>query len=108
MTLKTEAPCPTCNVPFSFWRVVFAYTPFNLYCKNCRWRIVINPAWGWAAAAAFIAISFILISFVRARDWSRLLVLGILWVILFYVIEIVVSLMIVNLAQFSKPEEEQD
>jgi hypothetical protein len=106
MTLKTKALCPTCNLSFSFWRVAFALSPYHLYCKNCRWRIVMNPAWGWAAWAAFIIISLILIRFVRPGDWSRLLVLGVLWVVFFLIIEIIVSLLIVNMAQFSKLDDE--
>lgn len=66
---------------------------------------MIHPAWGWAAWAAVIIITLILIRFVRPEDWSRLLVLGVLWVIFFLIIEIIVSLMIVNMARFSKPGE---
>ena len=105
--MKTEAHCPTCNFPFSFWRVAFLYSPFHLYCKNCGWRIVIrhDKAFMWSLLAAVGLISVILFNFIVARDIRRLLILCALWLVSFYVVEIIAGLVIVNVGEFSKPEE---
>ena len=104
--MKTEASCPTCNFPFSFWRVAFAYSPFQLYCKSCRWRIVIvgDKQFTWAALAAVAVVSVVLFKFIVARDLSRLLVLSAVWLVLFEMIEIIIGVIIVNVARFSRPE----
>ena len=106
--MKTKAHCPTCNYPFSFWRVAFAYSPFHFYCKNCRWRIVIgrDKTFMWGAIAVLAVISVILFQFIIPRDFRRLLILFVLWVVSFYVVEIITGLVIVNVAQFYKPEED--
>ena len=57
------------------------------------------------AIAAVAIISVILFQFIIARDTQRLLVLGVLWLVSFYVVEIITGLVIVNVAQFYKPEE---
>lgn len=105
--MKTEAHCPTCNFPFSFWRVAFLLNPFQFYCINCGWRIVIggDRTFLWGAVAAIAVISVILFQFIIARDMRRLLILFVLWVVSFYVVEIITGLLIVNVAQFYKPEE---
>lgn len=105
--LKTEAHCPTCNFPFSFWRVVFLLTPFQFYCKNCSRRIVIghDKAFMGAAITVVALISIILFQFIIARDMRRLLILVVLWIVSFYIVEIITALVIVNVAQFYKPEE---
>ena len=105
--MKTEAYCPTCNFPFSFWRVAFAYSPFALYCKNCRWRIVVvgDKKFMWAELGMLAIISIILANLIIARDFSRLLILGALWLVFFAILEIIFALIIVNMAQFSKPAE---
>ena len=105
--MKTEAYCPTCNSRFSFWRVAFAYSPFALYCKSCRWRIVIigDRKFMWAELAVLAMFSVILASFIIARDFSRLLILFALWLVFFIILEIIFALIIVNMAQFSKPAE---
>ena len=108
--MKTKAHCPTCNFPFSFWRVAFLLTPFEFYCKNCGWRIVIGHGkqfmWGAIAAVAFISV--ILFQFIIARDMRRLLILAVLWLVSFYIIEVISGLLIVNVARFSKPESDAD
>jgi hypothetical protein len=105
--MKTAARCPTCDFPFSFWKLAAAPTLFNVYCKSCRWRIAIK--WDkqimWAEGAVFILITFVLISFVLPDKWLRLLLLGVLWFGSFAMLEIIVALMIVNWGQFSRPEE---
>lgn len=105
--MKTEAHCPTCNYPFSFWRVALLLNPFQFYCKNCGWRIVIggDKTFLWAAVAAVAVISYILSRFIIPRDYWRLLILAALWLVSFYVVEIIISLVIVNVARFYKPEE---
>ena len=105
--MKTKANCPTCEYPFSFWRVVFALTPYSLYCKNCGWRIVIGRDREilWATYGAFLVITLILAQFIVARDFSRLAVLGVLWIVSFYALEIIVSLLIVNFGRFSQPKK---
>lgn len=105
--MKTEAHCPTCNFPFSFWRVASLLNPFEFYCKNCGWRIVIghDKAFMWSAITVVALISIILFQFIIARDMRRLLVLCVLWLISFCVVEIIAGLVIVNVAQFYKPEE---
>ena len=59
----------------------------------------------WAVWGAFTVITFILISFIVPRNGFRLLVLGTLWAVLFLILEIVASLIIVNMGQFSKPDD---
>lgn len=105
--MKTEAHCPTCNYPFSFWRVAFLLNPFQFYCKNCGWRIVIggDKTFLLSAVAAIAVISYILLQFIIPRDYGRLLILFVLWIVSFYIIEIITGLVIVNVAQFYKPEE---
>ena len=103
--MKTEAHCPTCGFPFSFWKVAFALTPFSIYCKKCGWRIVITAGKGimWATIAVLALISFVLFRFVVPHNLPRLVLLSALWLVCFYLLEIVVALLIVNWAQFSKP-----
>ena len=105
--MKTEARCPTCDYPFSFWRLVFLYSPFHFYCKSCGWRIVIgkDKTFMYSAMAAIAVISVILFNFIIARDMKRLLILGAIWLVSFYIVEIIISLLIVNVAEFYKPEE---
>jgi hypothetical protein len=108
--MKTEAHCPTCNFPFSFWRVAFLLNPFEFYCKNCGWRIVIehDKAFLWGAISVIALISVILFQFIIARDMRRLLILGVLWLVSFYIVEIITGLVIVNVARFYKPESDAD
>jgi hypothetical protein len=108
--MKTRAHCPTCNFPFSFWRVAFLYDPFHFYCSNCRWRIVIghDKAFLWGALAAIAVISFILLQFIIARDWWRLLILAVLWFVSFQIVAIITGLVIVNIARFYKPAPDED
>jgi len=108
--MKTEAHCPTCNFPFSFWRVAFLLDPFHFYCKNCRWRIVIghDKRFMYGAIAAVAVISVILFQFLIARDMRRLLILAVLWIISFSIVEIITGLVIVNVARFYKPESDAD
>ncbi len=108
--MKTEAHCPTCNFPFSFWRVAFLLNPFEFYCKNCGSRIVIghDKTFLWGAFAAVAVISFILLQFIIPRDMWRLLILGVLWVVSFEIVAIITGLVIVNVARFYKPESEAD
>ena len=105
--MKTKAYCPTCEAPFSFWRVAFAFSPFTLYCHNCGWRIVIGRDREilWGTYGTFVVITLVLTRFIIARDWSRMAVLGVLWIFSFALIEIVGSLLIVNFAHFSTPEK---
>ena len=105
--MKTKAHCPTCNFPFSFWRVFFAYSPFSLYCKRCRWHIDIVEVrkFMWGVSAGLILITFSLMKFIIAGDMVRLLVLAALWLVLFFILDIIISLMIVNWAHFSKPDQ---
>ena len=106
--MKTKAHCPTCNYPFSFWRVVFLYSPFTFYCKNCRTRIVINwtQAYIGGVLAGLTLITVVLANFIVPRDSLRLLVLAALWLVLFEVLQIIVSLIIVNRNDFAKPDDE--
>jgi hypothetical protein len=107
--MKTEAPCPSCDFPFSFWRVAFALSPFNIFCRNCGSRIVIkgDKSIIWAMLVVLALISFVLFRFIVARDFMRLVLLTALWLALFEILEIVVALMIVNWGQFSKlPQSE--
>ena len=105
--MKTEAHCPTCGFPFSFWKLAFSYTLFTVYCKNCHWRIVIrgDKQIMWAEWAVVLLITFVLISFVTPRDWSRIVLLAVVWILSFEILEIIVALMIINWGHFSKPEE---
>ena len=50
-------------------------------------------------------ISIILFQFIIARDMRRLLILVVLWIVSFYIVEIISALVIVNVARFYKPEE---
>jgi hypothetical protein len=60
-----------------------------------------------AMLAGIIVISFVLTRFVVARNWSRLLVLAALWFVLVFILDIVVALLMINLAQISKPDENE-
>lgn len=104
--MKTEAHCPNCNAPFSFWRLAIS-NPFALYCMSCGWRIDIVRAkiFMWLMLAGMLLITFSLAQFIIPRDYTRLLILAILWVAGIAVLDIIVSLMMVNWAQLSKPEE---
>jgi len=57
----------------------------------------------WAMLAVLAVISVILFNFIVPQDMTRLLVVGVLWLVLFEVLEIIFALMIVNWADFSKP-----
>jgi prepilin signal peptidase PulO-like enzyme (type II secretory pathway) len=106
--VKTEALCPTCKYPFSLWNLVFAFTPVHLYCGNCHWRIDIKATkFMWAEFAGLTAISLILAQFIVAHNWSRLLVLGVLWIILIVILDITIALLMVNLARISKPDRNE-
>ena len=108
--MKTEAHCPTCNFPFSFWRVAFLLNPFEFYCKNCGSRIVIggDKVFLWSVFAALAVITFILSRFIIARDYWRLLIVAVLWLVAFEIVEIIAGLVIVNVARFYKPESDAD
>ncbi len=58
-----------------------------------------------AAITVVALISIILFQFIIARDMRRLLILVVLWIVSFYIVEIITALVIVNVAQFYKPEE---
>ncbi|HEU4833732.1 MAG TPA: hypothetical protein VFS90_04925 [Pyrinomonadaceae bacterium] len=62
----------------------------------------------YAQLAGITAISLVLIKFVTARNWSRLLVLGVLWIVLVVILDIIIALLMVNLARISKPDENED
>lgn len=62
----------------------------------------------YAQLAGITAISLVLIKFVTARNWSRLLVLAVLWIVFVVILDIVIALLIVNLAQLSTPEEGEE
>ena len=104
--MRTKAPCPTCGVPFSFWRVAFAATPFSVYCWGCGWRIVIknDKAIMWAELGVLAVVTIILISLIVPRNVPRIIVLAVLWVVFFEMIELIGALMIINKGRFSKPE----
>jgi len=59
----------------------------------------------WGVLAVLAVISVILFQFIIPRDMWRLLILFVIWVVSFYVVEIVTGLVIVNVATFSKPDE---
>jgi hypothetical protein len=108
--MKTEAHCPTCNFPFSFWRVALLLDPFHFYCTNCGWRIVIggDKAFLWGALAVVGVITFILIQFIIPRDFLRLAIVAVLWLVSFQIVAIITALVIVNVARFYKPEPDED
>lgn len=62
----------------------------------------------WGVLAGITAITFTLMKFIIAGDMARLLVLAALWLVLFIILDIVISLMIVNMARFAKPTESVD
>jgi hypothetical protein len=105
--MKTNACCPTCGFPFSFWKVAFALSPFSLYCDNCEWRIVIrgDKTIMWATIAVLALISVVIFSFMLPRNLPRLVLLSVLWLVCFEILEIIVGLMIINWGQFSQPEQ---
>ena len=106
--MKTEAHCPNCNSPFSYWRLVFSSSPYHLYCYNCHWRIDIDAKkFVWAMLAGVTTISLVLTRFVVANNWSRLLVLAVLWLVLVFILDIIIAVLTVNLAQISKPDENE-
>jgi hypothetical protein len=55
--------------------------------------------------AGITAISLVLTRFVVANNWSRLLVLAALWLALVFILDIIIAILMVNLAQISKPDE---
>jgi hypothetical protein len=55
--------------------------------------------------AGITAISLVLTRFVVANNWSRLLVLAALWLALVVSLDIIIAILMVNLAQISKPDE---
>ena len=59
----------------------------------------------WGMLAVLGVISVVLFNFIIARDMTRLLILFAVWLVLFEVLEIIVALMIVNWAHFSKPDQ---
>ena len=105
--MRTAALCPTCHHPFSFWKIVSAFTPDSIVCTNCRSQIVVRDAqkyvWGFLAALGIITL--ILFQFITPRDWLRFVLLLSLWVISFEALEIIISLIIVNRAEFSRADE---
>ena len=105
--MKTEAHCPTCGFPFSFWKVAFALSPFSIYCNSCGGRIVIrgDKSIMWATIAVLALISVVIFSFMVPQNLTRFVVLSALWFVCFQILEIIVALMIVNWGQFSKPEQ---
>ena len=58
-----------------------------------------------AAITVVALISIILFQFIIARDMRRLLILVVLWIVSFYIVEIITALVIVNVAQFYEPAE---
>lgn len=58
----------------------------------------------WGLLAVFAVITIILGKFIIARDLWRLLTLAAIWLVSFYILEIIVGLIIVNKAQFSNDE----
>jgi hypothetical protein len=59
----------------------------------------------WGILAGLVVITFTLGSFIVPGDLTRLFVLTALWLILLLVLDIIISLMIINRARFSKPDE---
>jgi hypothetical protein len=55
--------------------------------------------------AGITAISLVLTRFVVANNWSRLLVLAALWLAPVFILDIIIAILMVNLAQISKPDE---
>lgn len=59
----------------------------------------------YAAITVVGLISVILFQFIIARDIRRSIILGVLWIVSFYIVEIITALVIVNVAQFYRSEE---
>ena len=59
----------------------------------------------WGMLAGMLLITYILAQFMIPRDFTRLLILAVLWIAGIALLDIVISLMMVNWAQLSKPEE---
>ena len=59
----------------------------------------------WAALAVLGVFTAILMNLIVARDFSRMSVLCAVWLVFFLILEIIMGLIIVNVAQFSKPDE---
>jgi len=57
--------------------------------------------------AGVTTISLVLTRFVVANNWSRLLVLAVLWLVLVFILDIIIAVLTVNLAQISKPDENE-
>ena len=108
--MKTKAYCPTCEFPFSFWRLACAYSPFAFYCVNCNTRIVIGRATSfmWGLLVGIVGMTFLLANFIIPRDMVRLAVLVVLWLASVFVISFIVALLMVNMGQFYAPDESVD
>jgi len=74
---------------------------------SCGWLIVFDGVkkFMWVMLAGLILITAILVQFLLPRDFTRLLIVGSLWIVLILVLDIVVSLMIVNWVHLSKPAD---
>ena len=59
--------------------------------------------WGMFAVLALITI--ILSNFIVPRNLPRFVVLVVLWLVSFEILEIIVAVMIINMAQFSRPDQ---
>ena len=58
--------------------------------------------WGMIAVIALVTI--ILANFIVPRNFTRVALLAVLWLVVFEALEIIVALLIINRNQFSKPE----
>lgn len=60
--------------------------------------------WGMFGVLALITI--ILSNFIVSRNLPRFVVLVVVWLASFEILEIIVALMIINIAQFSRPDQD--
>jgi hypothetical protein len=103
--MKTQAPCPTCNRPFSFWRIVFAWTPQHFYCLSCGYRIDVENAkrYSLGFAAVLVAITFLPMKFLN-HNLTGLFIFFVLWMAAVVSLDIILALVIVNTGRFTKPD----
>jgi hypothetical protein len=59
----------------------------------------------WAMIVALTLVTVVLANFIVPRDWARFVLLAVVWLVVLEILEIIVALIIINLDQFSKPDE---
>jgi hypothetical protein len=103
--MKTQAPCPTCHRPFSFWRIVFAWTPQYFYCLSCGYRIDLENAkrYSLVFAAVLVAIIFLLMKSLTPNR-TGLFIFFVLLIGAMVTLDIILALVIVNTGRFTKPD----